>query len=115
LKNGKGGRSVSKEAWDKLMAYDWPGNVREPKNVVNRAAILCESPCINADDIHIPSEDSPQESDWLTLPYDITLDEAEKIIIQHMLKIYEGNKRKVADVLKISIATLYNKIKLKKG
>jgi transcriptional regulator with PAS, ATPase and Fis domain len=115
MKNGNGNhsngsKSISKEALDKLMEYEWPGNVRELKNVVRRAiALRPRSQRIDAEDIQIP--EVPTKSDCIIIPYNLTLNEAEEIIIRHMLKIYNGDKRKVSEVLQISIATLYNKLK----
>jgi transcriptional regulator with PAS, ATPase and Fis domain len=110
IKNGNGSKSISNRALDKLMEYDWPGNVRELKNVVRKAAALNPgNPLIDEEDIEIP--EIPTRSDCIIIPYDLTLDQAEEIIIRHMLKIYNGDKRKVSEVLQISIATLYNKLK----
>jgi transcriptional regulator with PAS, ATPase and Fis domain len=50
-------------------------------------------------------------SQWLTLPHDITLREAERMIIKRMLELHNNDKRKVARILGVSLATIYNKMR----
>jgi len=42
---------LSPEAMNKLVKYSWPGNIRELKNTIERASVLCDSPLIGADDV----------------------------------------------------------------
>lgn len=96
-----------------LMDHGWPGNVRELKNVVERMVILCESGIITED--ILPSY-LKQNYTPLDAPYDINdlnkaADIAEKRVIMETLKKYAYNKTKVAQALKISRSTLYNKMK----
>jgi formate hydrogenlyase transcriptional activator len=41
---GKAVRAISRDSMDRLLAYDWPGNIRELQNVIERAVILCQGP-----------------------------------------------------------------------
>jgi DNA-binding NtrC family response regulator len=94
----------------KLEAYSWPGNIRELKNVIERAVILCDS----------------TELDETLLPYDIQhlqparanhglsafdLSSVEKLHIQRVLNHTHGNRAEAARLLNIGIATLYRKLK----
>lgn len=106
-----GGKSISEDALDRLMEYDWPGNIRELRNVLNRAIVVSKGSIINRDEIQLPVEKRPSKPDCITIPYGLTLDEVEEMIIKHMLRIYDGDKKRVAKILQISISTLYNKLK----
>jgi DNA-binding NtrC family response regulator len=54
---GRTAKGVSKGALSMLMRYDWPGNVRELQNCITRAVVMAEGPLIQADDIHLDTED----------------------------------------------------------
>ena len=93
-----------------LLEYGWPGNVRELRNVIQRAAALCETEIINASDL-------PQEM----LGHGIIsggaakfkpLEEIEKEYIRTALETSGWNRKTAADKLGIGIATLYRKMKL---
>ena len=47
---GKNIRAVNQTSMDRLMGYDWPGNIRELRNVLERAAILCEGDTLDVED-----------------------------------------------------------------
>jgi DNA-binding NtrC family response regulator len=102
--------SLSSVFTEKLEAYNWPGNIRELKNVIERAVILCDS----------------NELDETLLPYDIQhiqllktnqtlsafdLSSVEKLHIQRVLNHTHGNRAEAARLLNIGIATLYRKLK----
>jgi two-component system NtrC family response regulator len=101
---------LSESFIEKLEAYNWPGNIRELKNVIERAVILCES----------------RELDDSLLPYDIQhtqpvkpghtlsafdLSSVEKLHIQRVLNHTHGNRAEAARLLNIGVATLYRKLK----
>jgi transcriptional regulator with PAS, ATPase and Fis domain len=95
-----------------LIAYQWPGNIRELKNTVEFAANMCDEVVITP--IHLPT---PLYAEAFGPIKSLTelVGDAEKMIIQSVLKstgtTVEG-KRRAAAQLQISLATLYNKIKL---
>lgn len=105
-KNIKGFDNRSKAA---MIKYSWPGNIRELKNCVESAVVMC-----NGDEIKI--EDLPNsvrlkdEEKTISIPMGTTMDEAEKIIIQETLAANGGNKTKTADVLGIGRKTLHRKL-----
>jgi len=108
-KNIKG---VTKKASDMLFSYDWPGNVRELMNILERTILMSQGEWIT-DDLLRPYFDQLKikHSSKETI---IPLEEMEKDLIKKALKEYGTSveaKRKAAKALKISLATLYNKIK----
>ncbi len=99
-------------AIDYLLEHEWKGNVRELRNVIERAVLIAhdEEEFLMAE--HFPKEvtglnyeDYPEER------IEKTLSDYEKMIIISMLNRFNGNKTKTANVLGIKRQTLYNKIK----
>lgn len=89
-----------------LCGYSWPGNVRELKNVIERAAILCQEGDILPRHIIIPDVKSGAEEDR-PLP----LSEMEQEHIKYVLRMTNGNRTKAAEMLDIARSTLNEKIK----
>jgi len=93
---------------ERLRRHGWPGNVRELKNVVERAFILAE------DDVGVDSlplgvtEVLPASS--VVMRVGTPIAEMERRLILATLDQCEGDKKKAADVLKISLKTLYNRL-----
>lgn len=99
-------KSISKEALDILMHYSWNGNVRELKNVIERAVILEDS------DVLLPASlpVNMQQFSALRNSSPFQLSEVEKQHIQKMLGYTKGNKTEAARLMNIGLATLYRKI-----
>ncbi|UAY52334.1 sigma-54-dependent transcriptional regulator [Ferruginibacter albus] len=98
----------SNEFLDTLKQYSWPGNIRELKNVIERACIISNGNELTANDLPIELRFSaPSHSD--STHY--SLSDIEKAHIQKMLAVAEGNKTKAAKLLGIGLTTLYAKIK----
>src|SRR6266540_2807150 len=95
-------------AQDLLRKCDWPGNVRQLQNEVQRAVLMCEGKAVDAQDLSIdtPRIDAPQDDTNLTL-----MEAMERNTIVQMLKETGGNKLETAKRLGIGRQTLYNKIK----
>jgi DNA-binding NtrC family response regulator len=95
-------------AQDLLRKFDWPGNVRQLQNEVQRAVLMCEGKQVDAQDLSInaPRGDTPQDDANLTL-----MEAMERNTIVQMLKETGGNKLETARRLGIGRQTLYNKIK----
>jgi DNA-binding NtrC family response regulator len=96
---------LSQEASDVLQRYDWPGNIRELENVIQRAVIMCDK-IIEIE--HLPEAlkfniDFPKEK---LLP----LKEIEKRYIQKVLNATNNNKTKAADILGIDRKTIREKL-----
>jgi len=98
---------------DRLRQHHWPGNVRELKNVVQRAFILAEED-VGVDSLSLEvteEQDAPAPTSSLMIPVGIPMAEMERRLILATLEQFEGNKLKVADILGISVKTLYNRLR----
>jgi len=110
--------SLSKDALEILSQYDWPGNVRELRNVVNRLSINYDEKLIGAEQVMqiIPHNaelpyDTATKYQLNSLAAENSLETQEKNIIINALKYCNYNISSAAKELKISRATLYNKIR----
>lgn len=92
-----------------LYKYDWPGNIRQLRNCVESAVVMCSGSQISLEDLP-PTIRGAAEASVIQVPMGITLAEAEKIIIQQNLAANQGNKSKTADVLDIGRKTLHRKL-----
>lgn len=116
-KLNKGKKTLSAESKYVMMRYDWPGNIRELQNTIERVVALSKNEVIQADELMLPVEafaGTPtvmQESDKRKSFIVTTLAEQEKIAIVDALNKYGGNQTKVSQVLGISTTTLWRKIK----
>ncbi|SHM31178.1 DNA-binding transcriptional response regulator, NtrC family, contains REC, AAA-type ATPase, and a Fis-type DNA-binding domains [Chitinophaga jiangningensis] len=88
-----------------LQQHSWKGNIRELKNVIERAAILTETDTL---DVNVLPFDFRQDA---STPASMRLAEVEKHHIARVLAHVKGNKTKAAELLDIGLTTLYNKIK----
>lgn len=107
--NGKAVKEFSGKAKAAIMKYDWPGNIRELRNCVESAVVMSSGDEINIEDLPPAVAKSSQENS-IAIPFGITLDEAEKIIIQQNLASNKNNKSKTADILGIGRKTLQRKL-----
>jgi DNA-binding NtrC family response regulator len=107
--NSKNVRGFSAKAKSAMMKYDWPGNIRELRNCVESAVVLCSGDEISVDDLP-PNVSKISAEEFISVPFGITMDEAEKIIIAQNLAANKNNKSKTADVLGIGRKTLQRKI-----
>ncbi|WP_074640334.1 sigma-54-dependent transcriptional regulator [Treponema bryantii] len=105
-KNIKGFDKTSKSA---MIKYSWPGNIRELKNAVESAVVMCTGDEIKMEDLPRALRAQGEEK-VISIPIGITMDEAEKIIIQENLAANKGNKSKTADILGIGRKTLHRKL-----
>lgn len=102
-------KGFNQAAIERLTGFDWPGNVRQLQNEVQRAVLLCEGDEVDAADLSITKVRSAGEE---TFDTNFTLLEGvERNAIIQMLKETGGNKLETAKRLGIGRQTLYNKIK----
>ena len=102
-------RGFGPAAVERLTAFDWPGNVRQLQNEIQRAVLLCEAGEIDSTDLsitNVKSETDQSQDTNFTL-----LEGVERNAIVQMLKETGGNKLETAKRLGIGRQTLYNKIK----
>jgi DNA-binding NtrC family response regulator len=95
----------SPEAMEMFTGYDWPGNIREVRNVVERAMVIAKGSLIQAGDLSFPFAPPAAPSSGGG-----SLDDVEKDHIIKILNQTKGNIAQAAEILKISRLTLYNKI-----
>jgi len=100
-------RRFGRDAIDLLVAYPWPGNIRELESTVSRAALSAAGPVIRAQDIEFLHAMSPETTPGDRLP---TLAEAERAHVQRVLESVRWNKKEAARILDVSRGTLYRKI-----
>lgn len=104
---------ISRAAINILEGYDYPGNVRELQNIIERAVALVEKDIIQIEDLpaEIVSDSSiVKKSENAQIYVGDTLEIAEKKLILSTLEHCEGNKRKTAKLLGMSERHLYNKL-----
>lgn len=101
-------REIEKGALELLMAYDWPGNIRELENVIERSVILAGSSSITT--ALLPISGRRQSHSNLPAGSLISLDEVECLHIEAVLKQLSFNKSRAAELLGISRKTLDRKI-----
>jgi DNA-binding NtrC family response regulator len=109
--NGKNVRALEQDAMYILENYPWPGNIRELRNVIERATILAEGDFIEVK--HLPAmlvARGEESLPTLTLAPGTTVDEAERKLIILTLEHCRNNKTKAAEILGISLKTLHNKL-----
>lgn len=94
----------SPQAMEMISAYDWPGNIREVRNVVERAMVVAKGNQIQVGDLSFPfpSQSMPLVGE--------SLEEVEKNHIEKILNQTKGNIAQAAEILKLSRLTIYNKI-----
>ncbi len=100
---------VSSETMKAMIGYDWPGNIRELRNVIERAMILCENKTITLDGLPAQIKGiSPQTSNSKNLKS--VINSYEKAYITQLLNENNWNKEETAKILDINPSTLYRKI-----
>ncbi len=107
---GQAGRDIqgfSPAAAEMLRTFDWPGNVRQLQNEVQRTVLMAEGNQVDVQDLSITTVLNPAEVEDLTL-----MEAMERNTIVQVLKETGGNKLEAAKRLGIGRQTLYNKIKM---
>jgi two-component system response regulator HydG len=112
-RSGKAVASLSPQAAEKLLAYDFPGNVRELENCMERAIALARFNAVTADDL--PEKIQRHVPDQFVVAIDETteilpVEELEKRYIRRVIKVCGGNKSKAAVLLGVDRRTLYRKL-----
>ncbi|NCC71979.1 MAG: sigma-54-dependent Fis family transcriptional regulator [Sphingobacteriia bacterium] len=103
-------KSLSQKAQEKLMNYDFPGNVRELKAIMELAVVMANSEVIDDNDISLSA--ATRSGNFLMDEED-TLQGYNKKIIKHFLEKYDNNILEVAKKLDIGKSTIYRMIKNK--
>jgi two-component system response regulator HydG len=98
---------------DLLVRNDWPGNIRELENCLERAVIMARGEVIAPADLpsHIQALSSDKQDSGAYFPSGISLQEMEKDLILKTLEDTGGNRSRAADILGINRRTLQIKLK----
>ena len=112
---GKGALPLAQEAAALLGQYEWPGNVRELRNLMERAAVLCSGPHVDAELVRmlLPAArtTAPPDTAADNLQLDAAVEELERKLILRSLGAANDNKAEAARLLGISERTLWYKLK----
>ena len=108
-RDGNNDQLFSEAAMDELELHQWPGNVRELSNVVEHAAVLCDSLPIEVADLPMGFTKRQLRKE-IRESGPMTLRDLEMIAIERALERNDGNKPAAAGELGVSLKTLYNKI-----
>ncbi|HXM71466.1 MAG TPA: sigma-54 dependent transcriptional regulator [Thermoanaerobaculia bacterium] len=102
-------KRFSNDALDRLRNHTWPGNVRELKNVIHRAFIMADEEITPRS---LPREVGGEAGAGRSLHFQVgaSIADVEHRLIVATLDSYAGNKRKTAEVLGVSLKTLYNRL-----
>jgi two-component system response regulator HydG len=93
---------------ERLVGYDYPGNVRELENMVEQAVALCSGGIVTVDDILPQAPRKGTRSQGRTLA-DI-VDDAEREAVESALRAFDGSRERAAEALEISPTTLWRKM-----
>lgn len=99
---------LSSQAFEKMVQYPWPGNIRELENILEKAAILSDGKIILPEDVML-SEAEPFTAAAVTLAE--VLERAEREAIVNALQMFHGDKTKAAQYLDISRSGMFEKVK----
>ena len=121
LKHGRKVSGVASSMLERMRRYDWPGNARELRNVIERAVILCPDGA-PLDASHLPpgfgrtQATTEQTYDAGVVPVQVgtTVDVVERMLIERTLEAAGQNKTRAAEILGLSLKTLHNKLKVYK-
>ena len=107
-------RSSAGPPVERLKTHRWPGNVRELRNVIQRAFIMADEH-IGIDTLPLGVSEAAGGASGLHLRVGTSIAEAERRLVLATLEYSEGDKKKAAETLGISLKTLYNKINQYRG
>jgi len=115
-KHGRSARGVTSEVMDQFHSHTWPGNIRELRNIIERAVIACDRDLIGRQ--HVPSDFLRRGSaiglgklSGIKFPVGATVEDVERELILQTLAATGNNKTRAAELLDISLKTLHNKLK----
>jgi DNA-binding NtrC family response regulator len=115
-KHGREAAMVSEDVMRSFQSHNWPGNIRELRNTLERAVIACSGKMIEQQ--HLPPtfgsvgmHSAASEANSVRVGVGTTVGEAERLLILKTLESTNNNKTRAAEILGISLKTLHNKLK----
>jgi two-component system response regulator HydG len=117
-RSGRGKLSLSPQAAERILSYNWAGNVRELENAMERAVALARLDQITVEDL--PERVRSYRADRFVLSADdpkevLSLEEIERRYIYRVIKILGGNKARAAELLGLDRRTLYRRLEKYEG
>jgi two-component system, NtrC family, response regulator AtoC len=111
VKTGKNVKTIPSQVWDQLEAYDWPGNIRELHNIIERCVLLANSEVFPAHWLQFPNTNVTAPVDvnhgmYIPLDGSLSLQDMEKIIIQEALARTNNNITGAARLLRATRETM---------
>ena len=101
---------IHPDCMEVLKSYRWPGNVRQLRNAIERAVIVTTGPVIGVADL-APEVTRPTGSGpAFEVSLGSSLDDVERQLIERTLEFARGNKARAAEILGVSLKTLYNRL-----
>lgn len=108
--NGKQIEGFTPAAYEVLSAYDWPGNIRELRNLVERMVVLARGRLLDVRDIPAQVRERVEGGGEVRIDANLTVDEMERRMIVQALEKTGGNRTKAAEKLGMSRRTLHRKL-----
>ena len=119
-----GAKQVSRAGLERLMSYNWPGNVRQLENVIEQAVVMSgDRECLYPSDFCLPDFSRPGTANTISIPasnrvpdeglnYTEALKNFERAILQQAMSRAQGNKTLAADILQLPRTTLIHKLRV---
>ncbi len=113
-------KQISPDTLDRLASHDWPGNIRQLENAIEKALVLSgDRPCLYAGDFNLPSRQHPAvpaSGPFIAVPdqgldFERTVGSIERNILEQALRKTHGNKKLAAEMLGLKRTTLSAKLK----
>jgi DNA-binding NtrC family response regulator len=109
--NNKQVRELTPDALNVFLAYDWPGNVRELRNAIEQMVVLARGERLTLRDVPVAIRSGADLSRINAVRTGMTVEGAERQLIEQALKETDGNRTKAAQKIGISRRTLHRKLK----
>jgi DNA-binding NtrC family response regulator len=111
VQNKRNVTGVDEECMKALQQHPWPGNVRQLRNVIERALIVCEGRTIRKGDLPDDFRAAGSgDGSFIKIPLGSSLEDVEKEMISRTIEFTARNKTRAAEILGVSAKTLYNKL-----
>lgn len=102
---------IDTKVYERFQNYDWPGNIRELQNAIEKIVVLSRTPLITEEFLPKQISAFEKKEDFIRIPYGVSMSEAEKTIILKNLAHLGNNKSKLARILGLGRKTVQLKLK----